>query len=253
MKKYAVITGASSGIGKEFAKILANKDYSLILIARRENHLIELKKTLNTECEIITCDLSHEDECYLLCEKIKDKKIDIFINNAGFGDCGSFLHTDIHKEINMINVNIKALHILTKFIIQHMQQNNNGYLLNVSSSAGLMPCGPYMATYYATKSYVTSFTCAIAKELKDKKSQVYIGCLCPGPVNTEFNHIANVQFALKGISASYCAKYALKKMFQRKTIIVPTFKMKIATTLNRFLPRSLCIYIVSHQQKRKLQ
>ena len=96
----------------------------------------------------------------------------------------------------MINVNIKALHILTKFMIQHMQKENHGYLLNVASVAGLLPAGPYMATYYATKSYVTSLTCAIAKELKDNKSDVYIGCLCPGPVQTEFNAKANVYFPL---------------------------------------------------------
>ncbi len=253
MKKYAVITGASSGIGKEFAKILANKNYNLILVARREKQLIDLKKTFHTDCEIIICDLSNEYECYSLCQKLKNKKIDIFINNAGFGDCGHFINTQLNKDINMINVNIKALHILTKFMIQHMQKENHGYLLNVASVAGLLPAGPYMATYYATKSYVTSLTCAIAKELKDNKSDVYIGCLCPGPVQTEFNAKANVYFPLKGITASYCAQYALKKMFQRKIIIIPTLKMKLITTFGHLIPTHLCVFLTSYQQKRKLK
>lgn len=252
MERYAVITGASSGIGAEFAKLLAQKDYHLILVARREKRLESLAKTLNTKCDIIVADLSHEDECYDLYNQIKDYQIDIFINNAGFGDCGLFLDTDINKEIDMINLNIKVLHILTKLVIQHMQKQNNGYLLNVASSAGLIPAGPYMATYYATKSYVTSLTCGIAEELKEKHSQVYIGCLCPGPVDTEFNDVANVEFALKGINASYCAKYGLKKMFRKKIIIIPTMKMKTAIILGKLLPTSLYIRIVAHQQKKKI-
>lgn len=252
MKKYAIITGASSGIGSEFAKQLTKNQYHLILIARREKRLKSLAEKLDTKCDIIVADLSQENECYRLYEQIKDFYIEIFINNAGFGDCGSFFNTDIHKEIDMINLNIKALHILTKLIIQHMQKQNYGYLLNVASSTGLTPGGPYMSTYYATKSYVTSLTCSIAKELKDLHSQVYIGCLCPGPVDTEFNDVAQVEFALKGISASYCAQYGLKKMFCKKTVIIPTMKMKLAITLGKLLPISLYIGIVTHQQKKKI-
>lgn len=252
MEKYAVITGASSGIGAQFAKLLAQDHYHLILVARREKRLKSLAETLDTKCDIIVADLSHKDECYRLYDQIKNLYIEIFINNAGFGDCGVFLDTDINKEIDMINLNIKALHILTKLIVQHMQKQNFGYILNVASSAGLTVGGPYMSTYYATKSYVTSLTCGIAKELKDRHSQVYIGCLCPGPVNTEFNQVANVEFALKGISASYCAKYGLKKMFRKKVIIIPTIKMKLAITLGKLLPTSLYIHIIAHQQKRKI-
>ena len=252
MEKYAVITGASSGIGVEFAKRLAKKDYHLILVARRQERLEKLKKKLGTPCDIITADLGKEEECYRLFEEIKDKEIEVFINNAGFGDCGAFLEGDLEKELNMIQVNVKAVHLLTKLVLRKMEKQNAGYLLNVASSAGLMEAGPYMATYYATKSYVTSLTQGIAQELKEKGSNVYIGCLCPGPVDTEFNNVANVEFALKGITPGYCASYALKQMYRKKVVIIPTLQMKAAMTFGRFLPRSIYVKIASHQQKKKI-
>lgn len=130
----------------------------------------------------------------------------------------------------MIDVNIKAVHILTKKFLPDMIARNEGYILNVASVAGLMPAGPYMATYYATKAYVTSFTSAIAEEL-EKKSNVYVGSLCPGPVDTEFNQVADVKFNLKGITSEYCVNYALDKMYKRKKIIVPTIFAEEATLL----------------------
>lgn len=252
MNKYAVITGASSGIGLEFAKILAQEKYHLILVARREDRLVKIKQELNTECDIIKADLSDENECYRLYEMIKDKKIDIFINNAGFGDCGLFIEGDLNKELNMIQVNIQAVHILTKLMLQHMQKENSGYILNVASSAGLIPAGPYMSTYYATKAYVTSLTRGIAEELRETQSQVYVGCLCPGPVDTEFNQVAQVEFALKGIRADDCAQYAIKMMKKRKVVIIPSLQMKLAMTCGRFLPTSLYVRIAAHQQKKKI-
>lgn len=251
MEKYAVITGASSGIGEEFARQLSQLNYHLILVARRKERLEKLAKELHSPCDIIIADLSKEKECYQLFEQIKNKHISIFVNNAGFGDFGYFIKTDLQKEINMIDVNIKALHILQKLALQHMETYDDGYILNVASSAGLLPAGPYMSTYYATKSYVTSLTRGVNEELKQKHSHIYIGCLCPGPVDTEFNSHAQVQFALKGISAQKCVQYALKKMKQRKVVIVPTIKMKLAVGLGHFLPSPLLIRIIAFQQKRK--
>ncbi len=252
MEKYAVITGASSGIGVEFAKRLSERGYRLILVARRQERLEKLAKKLKTPCEIITADLGKEEECYRLYREVKEKDVEVLINNAGFGDCGTFLEGDLEKELNMIQVNVKAVHILTKLFLRKMQKKNRGYVLNVASSAGLLPAGPYMATYYATKAYVTSFTQAVAQELKEKGSSVYVGCLCPGPVDTEFNRVANVEFALKGIRPGYCAAYALKQMYARKVVIVPTFQMKAAITCGRFLPRRMLVRIASHQQKKKI-
>lgn len=249
--KYAVITGASSGIGKEFARQLNQQGYQLLLVARREERLIELKSQLEN-ADIFVADLSKEEKCYELFDLIQDKKVDLFINNAGFGDCGEFIETDLEKEKQMIQLNIKALHILMKLVLKKMVKADHGSLLNVASSAGLMPGGPYMSTYYATKSYVTSLTRGVARELKEKGSHVYLGCLCPGPVHTEFNQVANVEFALKGITPQYCVNYTLKMMKKRKVTIVPSYTMKVATTAAKLVPATLCVILVAYQQKKKL-
>lgn len=253
MKRYAVVTGASSGIGMEFARQLAKKGYSLVLTARREERLKELAKELPVECKIILADLSKEEECRRLFEEIKDLKIAVFINNAGFGDCGKFIDSSLAKELDMIRVNIEAMHVLMKLMLQKMQEKNAGYILNVASSAGLLPAGPYMSTYYATKAYVTSLTRGVAEELREAGSKVYVGCLCPGPVDTEFNAVANVEFALKGIRAKDCVAYALKQMSHRQTVIVPTLLMKLATTSGRMIPQKLCVQIAAGQQKKKME
>ncbi len=252
MKKYAVITGASSGIGAEFAKRLAKEGYTLVLVARREDRLKQLADTLKAECELIAADLSNMDECVRLGKELDDRNIEVFINNAGFGYCGETLEIDTATELQMIDVNVKAVHLLTKLILPKMVEKDGGYILNVASSAGLLPAGPYMAAYYATKAYVTSYTRAVAEELKQKKSNVYIGCLCPGPVDTEFNRVANVEFALKGISAERCANYAITQMFRKKVTIVPGFVMKLATMASRLAPTKMAVKIAARQQRKKL-
>lgn len=253
MKKYAVITGASSGIGLEFAKQLADKGYALVLTARGEDKLKKAAESLPTECEIITADLEQEEDCFRFFEQVKEKNIEVFINNAGFGDCGRFAETDLTKELAMIQVNVKAMHILMKLMLQKMKLQGSGYLLNIASSAGLMAAGPYMATYYATKAYVASMTQAVAVELKQEKSPIYVGCLCPGPVNTGFNKVANVEFALKEISPEECVRYAVKKMFARKVVIVPTMIMKLAVFACHISPRAVSTRITAGQQKRKFR
>lgn len=250
-KNYAVITGASSGIGREFAKKLAEEGYKLVLMARRQKRLEELAKELNTECVIVSGDLSHLEDCQRLCDRLETLPVGIFINNAGFGDCNTFLEGDETKELEMINVNIKAVHFLTKRMLKKMINQGGGYILNVASSAGLMPAGPYMATYYATKSYVASLTRAIAQELKERKCPVYIGALCPGPVDTEFNQVANASFSLPGISPEKCVEYALKKMKKKKVIIVPSFSIKCAAAGAKIMPANLVVKVASHQQKKK--
>jgi short-subunit dehydrogenase len=251
-QEYALITGASSGIGTEFAKRLAKEGYKLILIARRKERLLDLANELETECIIITADLSDICECKKVISDIKDKKIEVFINNAGFGLCDNALNIDTTSELNMIDLNVKAMHFLAKEMLKKMTSQNKGYILNVASSAGLLPAGPYMSTYYATKAYVTSFTRGIAEELRRENSNVYFGCLCPGPVDTEFNKVANVKFALKGISAYECANYAITQMFKKKVTIVPAFKMKMLVVLARFIPEKIYIRIAAKQQRKKI-
>lgn len=251
-KKYAVITGASSGIGTEFARRLSKDGYSLILVARREERLKKLKEELQTECVILTADLTDIEACRRLAKQLDSYTIDVFVNNAGFGYCGEILGIDTEIELSMIDLNVKAVHFLTKYMLDKMVKCDSGYILNVASSAGLLPAGPYMSTYYATKAYVTSFTRGIAEELRRMNSRVYIGCLCPGPVNTEFNQVANVEFALKGISPNYCANYAIDKMWKKKITIVPTFQLKALTVLSRLIPTKVYLKIAAKQQRKKI-
>ena len=249
--KTALITGASSGIGKEFARRYAEKGYRLILTARRESVLQRFGEELSTDVVIIPADLSDEKQCFELLEKLKDEDIDVFINNAGFGLAGSFLTTDIEREVNMIKVNDIAMHIMFKGILQKMDARGSGTILNVASSAGLFPGGPYMAGYYASKAYVVSLTRAVVQELKEKGSNVHVCALCPGPVDTDFNRNADVVFSLKGISASQCVSECLKEMDRKKIIIVPSVMMKAAVSLSKLAPAGLLTAMTGHQQKKR--
>lgn len=246
----ALITGASSGIGRDMARILSEKGYDLILVARRKTKLQALKKELNTNVECIVMDISTTFNCMELYQEVKDKDIDILINNAGFGLFGEFCETNLDKELDMIDLNIKAVHTLTKLFLKDFKKKNKGYILNVASSAAFLP-GPLMATYYGTKAYVLRFTESIHEELKKEKSNVYIGALCPGPVNTEFNKVAKVSFQLLGMESRDVAEYAIKKMFKKKMIIIPGITMKVSKFMIRFIPESILLHTAYHIQKRK--
>ncbi len=250
--KTAFITGATSGLGEEFARRYAEQGYRLILTGRRTQRLISLKEELGCECRIITADIADEEQCKKLLSDISGEKIDVFINNAGFGTAGSFLETDLEKELSMIKVNDIAMHILLKGVLKMMHEQGRGSILNVASSAGILPGGPFMATYYASKAYVVSITRAIARELKELGSNVYVACLCPGPVDTEFNMNADVVFALKGITAKRCVSDCLKGMSKKKTVIVPTLTMRIATAFSHITPIPIMLAMTGRQQKKKL-
>ncbi len=247
----ALITGASSGIGKDMARTLAQKGYELTLVARDEKKLEETKKELEkiTKTEIISMDLSSEENCKDLHKQVKD--IDILINNAGFGDCGNFTRTNLQKEIKMIETNIIAYHILTKLYLIDMKAKNQGKILNVASIAGFMP-GPLMATYYASKNYVVKLSEAIREELKKEKSKVQICILCPGPVETNFNKVANVKFNLREANSMKVAKYAIKKLEKGKFYIVPGLDVKIAKIGAKIIPTNIIAKFAYMAQKRKL-
>lgn len=246
----ALITGASSGIGADMARILSSKGYDLILVARDKKKMEMLKEELNTNVKIISLDLASTFNCMKLYNKVKKEDIDILVNNAGFGMFGEFINSSLEKETDMIDVNIKAVHSLTKVFLQDFKKKNKGYILNVASSAAFCP-GPLMATYYATKAYVLHLTEAIYEELRHDKSKVYIGCLCPGPVNTNFNNVANVSFSVKALESYDVANYAIESMFKRKLIIIPGFLMKMNYVFNRFLPIKSLLKIVYKIQRSK--
>lgn len=233
----ALITGASSGIGRDIARELAKKKYDLIIVGRNEARLNELKEEIGKENNIdvkkYSMDLSVKENVYKLFEQ--EKEIDLLVNNAGFGLYGEFSKTDLDKEVNMIETNITALHILMKLYLQEMVKKDKGQILNVASIAGFMP-GPLMATYYASKNYVVALSRAVRKELKKNKSNVKISVLCPGPVNTNFNNVANVNFKMNGLSSEYVAKYTVEKMLKGKFIIVPGVAIKIVRAFSEVTP-----------------
>ena len=224
----ALITGASSGIGKEIARILAAMGYDLIVASRNYDKLTELKAELkNVNVRVITIDLSREQDAY-----------------------GRFLDVPLKKELDLIHTNISAVHILTKCFLQDMVKKNKGYILNVGSSAGFL-AGPTFSSYYASKNYVVRLTEAVHEELRRQGSNVKISVLCPGPVNTNFNNVADVKFCLNGLSPDFVAKYAIEKTMKGKMVIIPGFTMKVAKVAQRFVSENMLTRISYNVQSKK--
>ena len=246
----ALVTGASSGIGKEICIYLDSLGYELILVSRDKDKLLEVQNILKNKSKVITLDLSNINNCYKLYNLTSKYDVDILVNNAGFGLHGEFIDSDLDKEISMIDLNIKAVHILTKLFLKDFVNKDKGYILNVSSSAAFLS-GPLMSTYYSTKSYVYRLTTAIYEELKRKNSNVIISVLCPGPVKTNFNKTANCKFDIKSVDSKYVAKYAIYKMFKKKLVIIPSLYIKVGIFINRFLPIKLSLKIAYNIQDKK--
>lgn len=251
--KTALVTGASSGIGSQIARRLDSLGFRVILTARRTDRLEALAAELENETVIIPADLSRREECERLHSETQQYGVSVLINNAGFGVIGDFDKTELDRELSMIDVNVSAVHILMKLYLRDMLEKDRGYILNVASSAGLMPGGPLMAGYYASKAYVVSLTRSVAQELRDRGSRVSVSALCPGPVETEFNEVADCEFAVKGISSEECAEEALKGLFARKTLIIPSAGMKAAAGMMRFAPDRLLVSAAGKIQKKKLR
>ncbi len=282
---WALVTGASSGIGRDMARYLYSLGYNLILVARDQEKMEELKTELYTkyrqeeekenrknkddknsnskdskpkkvnletkqEILIYSIDLSKKEECIKLYENTKNIEIDLLINNAGFGTFGEFSKTDLEKEVNLINTNITAVHILTKLYLKDMIKRNKGHILNVASIAGMEP-GPLMAAYYASKAYVIRLSRAVNKELKKSKSDVKISILCPGPVDTNFNNVANVVFKAPSMPSEKVAKYAIDKTLKGKLIIIPGILNKSVRFFSKVLPDAVLEECAYHIQSRK--
>jgi hypothetical protein len=244
----ALITGASSGIGLEMAKYLSSLGHEVILVANDERKLNSVKDVMTTNAKVYCYDLSVMDNCFLLYDKVKDEKIDIVINNAGYGIFGDYEMDNIDREMNMIDLNVKCLHILTKLFVNN---KNTKYIMNVASSAGLMKGGPLMSGYYATKSYVCSYSFALYEELRRRGVDKHISVLCPGPVNTNFNKVANVKFNIKSLEAPEVAKYAIDKMFKNKLLIIPGTTVRLGVFFSRFLPLKTLLKITYKIQDKK--
>ena len=246
----ALITGATSGIGKSMAKKLSMRGWDLILTGRNEEVLSKLKEELGGSVETIAADLADRKEVYKVYEFARDKGVNMLVNNAGYGLFGRFEETDLGDELDMLSVNITAVHILTKLFLRDFKKRDNGIILNVASSAGFLT-GPLLSSYYASKNYVVRLSLAIAEELRRDKSHVSITVLCPGPVDTNFNNRAGVTFSVKPISADYAAEYALRKAFARKLIAIPGLSVQAGVFASRFLPHKVLAAVTYELQKRK--
>ena len=247
----ALITGASSGMGLEFAKLLSKEGHETFLVALDKDGLEKAQQLLPNKSSIMVKDLSRSSDLKDVCELIEKEHIDILINNAGFADYNEFYKADLDRDLNMIDVNVKAVHILAKYALREMVKRNKGFVLNVASSAGLMPGGPMMATYYATKAYVRSLSESINHEMRAKNRNIVVSVLCPGPVDTNFNATAKVRFTIKQMTPQRVAKYALRQMMiKHKMLIIPGIKMKLAKFASRFLPDKTVIKMTRGIQTR---
>ena len=247
----ALITGGSSGIGFSIAKELIKKNYEVILTARNEENLKKAINELGKKANYIVADLSIAENCKNLYEQVKEKDITVLINSAGFGLHGKFLEDNLDKQLEMIDLNIKATQILTKLFLNDMVKKNKGYILNIASTAAFSP-GPLMASYFASKAYILRLTEAIAEEIKEEGKNVYIGCLCPGPVETNFNDKLGVKFN-KAQNSDALAKYAIKKMFQKKLVIIPTINHKLNAFFNKFVPLKILLNANYNVQIKKIE
>lgn len=247
----ALVTGASSGIGWEMALYLSQLGFELIITGRNKNRLLELKKMMNTKTSVVVLDLADDNAPQKLYDFCKDKDIDLLVNNAGFGLFGEFDKISAERDEELIKVNVLALNTLTKLFLADFKERNSGHILNIASSAGFVP-GPMMASYYASKSYVINLSLAVNEELRRAGSNVKISVLCPGPVDTNFNHRAGVNFSFKPADCRKVARYAVDRAMSGQLIIIPTLKMKAAIKLSRFVPESILSAVTYKIQERKL-
>lgn len=246
----ALVTGASSGIGREIARVLAERGYDLILTARRADRLRELAGELPVKVEVIPADLTDRAQVKALWEQVKDQDIDILVNNAGRGLFGPFDETDLNTELEMLEVNIVALHTLTKLFLPKMKARGRGHILNVASSAAFLP-GPLLSSYYASKAYVLRLSEAVAEELRRAKSKVTISVLCPGPVPTEFDQVADVRFSIRGMDSTSVARLAVAGTLRGQLLILPGVRMKAVRFFQRFVPDPVLARLCWRVQRRK--
>lgn len=243
MNKLAIITGASSGIGREFANELAKDNYDLLLVSRDKKELENVAAEIHTEygakSESVALDLTEDNAVETLWKQVGNRNVHVLINNAGVGDMSPVVSADFSKLENMITLNITAMTQLSQLAAQKMKTEGTGKILNVASIAAFIP-GPGMATYYATKSYVLSFSEALSQELDG--SGVTVTALCPGPTKTHFAESAGADtsrlFSGKLPTAADVAAYGYQAMKDGKVVAVHGFRNKMsALVIPRLLPR----------------
>jgi len=241
LKKVALITGASAGLGVEFARQLSKRGHRLVLAARRKERLEDLAKELGN-ARAVAIDLSKAGAAAKLLADVEaaGEQVDLLVNNAGFGLIGRFAELDAQRERQMIDLNVGVLMDLCRAVAPHMIQRKSGGILNVASTAAFQP-GPNMAVYFATKAFVLSFTEALHEELKPHG--VKVSCLCPGPTRTEFGEVAgfggNGLFDRTAMEAPEVVEAGIEGLEKNRAVVVPGLVNKIGATSTRFAPRSI--------------
>jgi uncharacterized protein len=258
----AVITGASSGIGEEFARQLASRGYDLVLVARRVDRLQRLAGTLgevhSVECVAVESNLAKWEERDRLCHALSAdrSRIEILVNNAGFGTHGFFHETDLTRELELIDVNCAAPVHLSKRLLPWMLERRKGHILNVASLSAFTP-GPVMAMYFASKAFLLSFSEALWEECRD--TGVTVTALCPGPVRTEFQTSAGLSAHARTsgtapVPVERVVDDALQGLFSGKRLVVPGYQARIAVMLSRVMPRGRALKTVRRiQEERRRQ
>ncbi|HEY2830567.1 MAG TPA: SDR family oxidoreductase, partial [Thermoanaerobaculia bacterium] len=249
-QRTALITGASSGIGLELARLFAADKWDLALVARNEGKLkvlaSELQSAHGITAHVVTADLAKAGAADEVMERLKGVEIEALVNNAGFGTAGEFVKADLHAQLEMIQVNVVALTHLTRLALPAMIARRRGAILNVASTAAFQP-GPLMAVYYATKAYVLSFSEAIAEELRD--SGVTVTALCPGPTATGFASAAKMESSAlftmtRPAESKDVARAGYEGMKSGKRIVIPGMRNKLMAQSIRISPRRLVTAIV---------
>jgi len=259
MRKTALITGSSNGIGYELAKVHADKGDDLVLVARSKNKLDELKKELEDKYKIsvytIGKDLSLPGAAKEVYDEIKNKDIpiDFLVNNAGFGDFGLFAESDWTKQEQMINLNVTTLTHFTRLFLPDMINRGSGRILNLASTASFQP-GPTMSVYFATKAFVLSFSEAVNNEVRE--NGITVTALCPGATHSGFQAAASLQdskmFEGNNFPTSReVAEYGYRAMMKGKAVAIHGFKNSIMANSVRFVPRSLVVKIARKMQAKK--
>lgn len=242
----ALITGATSGLGKELGILLNQKGYDLILVGRNKQQLNENFQDLNN-VTLLVGDLCSDEFLDKLCHYIQSHQIDLLINNAGIGQYGFYGQYSIEKEKTLLKTNIVALDLLMK---TYIMSQNHGRVVNISSIASKQ-VDPLMASYGASKSFVTMLSLSVAYELKKQHSSILVQVCLPGSFSSNFDKNANVKNSLKQKSASQIAQLILKDVFKNKTIIIPGFSNKLAYYVSHFIPIKLMNIIEYKIQMKK--
>ena len=241
MKKVALITGASAGLGVEFARQLSKRGHRLVLAARRKDRLEALAKELGN-ARAIAIDLSKSGSAAKLLADLDaaGEQVEILVNNAGFGLIGRFAELDAKRERQMIDLNVGTLTDLCRAVAPALIKRKSGGIINVASTAAFQP-GPNMAVYFATKAYVLSFTEALHEELKPHG--VHVSALCPGPTRTEFGEVAgfggNGMFDRVAMESPEVVAAGLDGLDRNRAVVVPGLANKIGAASTRFAPRSV--------------